>query len=370
MLRRRRGAALTGVTIAIVLLGGRNLAGAQEPGSRLPAAYLTALASYRAGDLSAAFKKLESLDQAELTEVTRRLQRKDSAGGTSWPRLLTAAILLHTEAFLIRAEAGPVPASDPYLESAYVLVRRLLKLADEGEPGAGPTERMFVRDWYLLMVSFQHGRAAVGWSRAYLTEALEAFPRDPALTLALAADHEMLSDLTAGQIRYLDTAGRVRRQSGVDASAELREAIRLLSEVKAATPNMVEARMRLGRLLYRHGDLDAAARELAAARPLATQDEIVYLVALFSGMVEAARGHDERAGTFYAEARRRMPQAQSAIVAEAEAAYVAGRSREAAAIIQEALQQTDKQDPWWIYIMGEWWHFEPWLAGIRKYVQQ
>lgn len=367
MLWRRTGAA---VVVVIALVASQGRAAAQDTDARLPASYLSALASYRAGDLAAAHKQLSELDLAQLQDVTRKLQRKDVATGTNWPRLLTAAILLHTEVFLIRAEAGPAPPSDPYLESAYVLVRRLLKLAAEGEAGAGPTERMFVRDWYLLMASFQHGRAAVGWSRAYLTEALQAFPKDAPLTIALAADHEMLSDLTAGLIRYLDASGRFRRQSRIDADAELREAIRLLSEVRTATPHLVEARMRLGRLLYRQGDLDAAARELDAARSLAKQDEVVYLVTLFSGMVEATRGNYERAATLYADARRRMPQAQSAIVAQAEATYLAGRSKEAATVIQDALHQTEKLDPWWTYIMGEWWHFESWLADIRKYVRQ
>ena len=84
----------------------------------MPATYLTALASYRAGDLAAAFGKLQELGGSEVTEITRRLMRPDVAGASSWPRLLTAAILLHTEAFLIRSEAGGPAASDAFLLSA------------------------------------------------------------------------------------------------------------------------------------------------------------------------------------------------------------------------------------------------------------
>jgi tetratricopeptide (TPR) repeat protein len=337
---------------------------------RLPAAYLSALASYRAGDLASAFTKLDQLDEPELLDVTKRLLRRDVAAGSNWPRLLTAAILLHTEAFLIRAEAGPAPPSDPYFSSAYTMVRRLLELADDKAAGAGATERTFVRDWYLLLVALQHGRGEVGWSRALLTEALRAFPKEPNLTIALASDHEMLSDVSAGFIRTVDTTGSFRRDRAVDAGEELREAIRLFSQVTVTTPDMVEARLRLGRLLYRRGELDAAARELAAARSLTTQGDVVYLIALFSGMVEAARGDYQGAGTFYAEARRLMPQAQSVIVAEAETAYLSGRAGEAAATIQKTLRQAEKQDPWWGYMMGEWWHFESRLASIRRYVQR
>ena len=67
---------------------------------------------------------------------------------------------------------------------------------------------MFARDWYLLLVAVQHGRSEVGWSRAFLEEALKSFPKDPHLTLALGSDHEMLSDLSAGYVTYFDASGR------------------------------------------------------------------------------------------------------------------------------------------------------------------
>ena len=176
-----------------------------RPGHRFAIAgtYLTALASYRAGDLAAAFGKLQELGESEVTEITRRLMRPDVAAASSWPRLLTAAILLHTEAFLIRSEAGGPAATDAFLLSAHLLVRRLLQLADDGQPGIGEKERMFARDWYLLLVAVQHGRSEVGWSRAYLEEALKSFPKDPHLTVALGSNHEMLSDLSAGYVAVL-----------------------------------------------------------------------------------------------------------------------------------------------------------------------
>jgi tetratricopeptide (TPR) repeat protein len=369
MFRRRLTAVLV---LAVVAIASAPL-GAAQTASPLPPAYLSALASYRAGDLSSAFLKLEEVDKAELAGIARALLRRDVAAGSSWPRLLTAAILLHTEAFLIHAEAGPAPPTDPYLSSAHSLVRGLLRLAEDGERSFGETERSFVRDWYLLLVAVEHGRAEIGWSRAYLTEALKSFPNDLNLTLALGSDHEMLSDVSAGSINYFDSSGRFLRQSEVDADGELRDAIRVFEHVTAAAPRMPEARLRLGRLLYRRGDLDRAAQELDAALPLARQagpPDLVYLALLFRGMVETARGNYDRAGMFYSEARVLLPLAQTAALAQAEAAYLRGRVAEAAATMQGALQQTEKDDPWWAYISGEWWHLEGRLEAIRKYVQQ
>jgi tetratricopeptide (TPR) repeat protein len=368
MLRRRGPAALV---VVVLLLASHAPAAAQEStGSRLPAAYLTALASYRAGDLAAAFKKLREFGDADLVEITKRLQRRDVAAGAVWPRLLSGAILLHTEAFLIRAEVGDPLPGDLYVMSAHTLVRRLLKLVEDGEPGAGETERTLVRDWYLLMVAFQHGRAEMGSSRGFIAEALKSFPKDPLLTVARGSDHEMLSELSTGSVSHFSPGGQFLRVSAIDADDEREEAMRAFEQAVALAPDLLEARLRLGRLLYRRGDLDGAQRELDAARALASQNEVVYLVALFRGMVEARRGDFERADRFYAEAEHLFPQAQSAGVARAEAAYLAGRAAGAAATIQAVLRKADKDDPWWSYIMGEFWHFEARLAGIRKYVQQ
>lgn len=67
--------------------------------------------------------------------------------------------------------------------TARALVRRLAQLAADGRDGAGEAERGFAWDWYLLVASFRHGRAEVGWSRAYLAEARALFPSDPAVVM-------------------------------------------------------------------------------------------------------------------------------------------------------------------------------------------
>lgn len=365
----RRGYAAVLLVMLFVSSGGIGASGQDTP-SRLPGAYLTALASYRAGDLAAAFGKLRALDAPAFAEINKTLLRGDVASGASWARLLTAAMLLHTEAFIIRAEAGPAFPSDPYILSARSLARHVLRLADDGQQGFGAKERTLVRNWYLLLVSMQHGRADMGWSRAYLAEAMQAFPNDPNLTLALGSDHEMVSDISKGYLNHVDVLGRFRRQDEVDAGNELRDAIRYLERAVALEPKMMEARLRLGRVLYRRGDLEKAAQELDAALQLAPRDELRYLALVFRGRVEAARGNFERADAIYSDAIRVLPKGQVAVIAKAEAAYLGGRASEAAAMVQAMLQLPEKGDPWWLYISGEWWHFEYRLEWIRNYVQQ
>jgi tetratricopeptide (TPR) repeat protein len=357
------------VSLALALMGAAGAAGQDTP-SRLPATYLTALSNYRAGDLAAAFGNVKELEAAALSDITRRLIRPNPAPGSSWSRLLTAAIMLHTEVFFIRAEAHPAAAYDPYIRSARSLVRGLIEAGRDGERGFGEAERIFARDWYLLLISFQHGRAEIGWSRAYLEEALKLFPKDPHFALARGSDYEMLSDMRAGYLSNLDSEGSLRGQSKVNPDRELEQAVRWFEQAIALEPELVEARLRLGRVLHRRGEYDRAARELDVVRQSAPWKELRYLALVFRGMVEAARGAYEPAEGFYAEARRILPRGQTAAIASAQAAYLRGRVSDAGATIQATLQQRNKEDPWWVYISGEYWHFEGRLETLRRFVRQ
>jgi tetratricopeptide (TPR) repeat protein len=336
----------------------------------LPPEYLTALSSYRAGNLAGALASLNTLGEAGMLDVTRQLMRADVAEPRLWPRLMTAAILLHTEIFFVRAEARNIAVDDPFLISAHNLTRRLLKLAEDRQPFIGEDQRRFALEWYLLVIAYRHGRGDVGWSRAYIEEARKTFPREPRLALALGADHEMLSVLTAGYLRRFDTSGRLRREGYLDPEDELADSIRYFKEAASGAPESIEARLRLGRGLYQIGDMDGAAGELDAARALNGPPTVMYLVLLFRGMVETARGALDTADSLYAEAQALMPNAQSGVIARSEAAYLRGRSSEAASGIMTLLRREKKNDPWWLYIQGEWWHFEGRLARLRATVQE
>jgi tetratricopeptide (TPR) repeat protein len=355
--------------LALTVTAPGDMAGQQSP-QRLPPAYLAAVSNYRAGDLTAAFGHVKDLEAAALSDITRRLMQPEVWPGSSWPRLLTAAIMLDTEVFFIRAEAHPAPAYDPYIRSAHALVRRLIDAAREGERGAGEAERLFARDWFLLMIAFQHGESDIGWSRAYLEEAFKLFPKDPHFALARGSNYEMLSDMRAGYLKAIDAEGGTTGQWKVAPDRMLDEAVRWFDQAIAGEPALIEARLRLGRALYRRGEYERAARELDAVRQSAPWKELQYLALVFRGMVEAARGDYERAESFYADARRLLPSGQTVAIASAEAAYLRGRVSDAGATILGTLQQRAKTDPWWVYTSGEYWHFESRLQSLREHIRQ
>ena len=353
------------VVIAVLLVMAPATAPAQQQIDQHALALAEALATYRDGQLRAALSRVQSIPETSLNETVNRFcTREDVRPALRIVRMRIAAALL-TETAFVRIQSSSVAWQDPYLSSAHALMRKLAEMADDGRDGAGDPERRFVRDWYLLVASFRHGRAEVGWSRAYLSEARERFAKDPQVLLVTGSDHEMVSDVTAGYIRRFSANGRSFNESKINPEKELEEAEKDFKQSAALAPDLAEARLRLGRVLMRRGDLDGATRELRGALAHAVQDQIRYLAWLFLGLVDVDRGDLESAEKSYLEALRLFPRAQTVKVAMSELAYLKGRDGDAAAQIVALLQSFVREDPWWGYLLGDSWHFEARLAGMR-----
>jgi tetratricopeptide (TPR) repeat protein len=323
-----------------------------------------ALATYRGGDLRAALARLETIPDEKLPEtVSRFCTRDDIRPPLRLVRMRITAALL-TEMAFVTIQKNPFAWRETHLLSARALVRRLAQLAADGRDGAGEAERSFARDWYLLVASFRHGRAEVGWSRAYLSEARDLFPGDPAVLLVSGSDHEMLSNVSAGYLTRFNTSGQRLGESRINPERELEDAEKFLRQVVALEPQLLEARLRLGRVLFQTGDLDGALRELRAALAHA-DDQIRYLAWTFLGMADVERGDLEGAERCYTEALRLFPAGQIARLARSEAAYLSGRGGEAAEQVVSMLRIQRKEDPWWNYLLGDWWHFEARLIRLR-----
>jgi tetratricopeptide (TPR) repeat protein len=323
-----------------------------------------ALATYRGGDLRAALARLETIPDEKLTEtVSRFCTRDDVRPPLRLVRMRITAALL-TEMAFVQIRKNPFAWRDLYMLTARALIRRLAELADAGRDGAGEGERGFARDWYLLVASLRHGRAEVGWSRAYLTEARDLFPRDAAVLLVSGSDHEMLSNVSAGYVTRFNTHGQRLGESRINPERELEDAEKFLRQAVALDPQVAEARLRLGRVLLRKGDLEGALRELRAAL-VHPDDQIRYLAWTFLGMAGVERGDLEGAEQCYTEALRLFPAGQIAMLARSEAAYLSGRGAEAAGQLGSMLRIQRKEDPWWMYLLGDWWHFEARLIRLR-----
>ena len=341
-----------------------------QPSDPHALALAEALATYRGGELRGALQRLGTIPQEKLNETVFRYCTRDDVP----PRLrivrMRISTALVTEMAIERTRHQVVAWYDPYFAAARALVRRLSQMADEGRDGAAEVERRFARDWYLLVVSFRHGRSETGWSRAYLAEARELFPKDPQVLLVSGSDHEMVSHVSAGYLRRFNANGQGASESRINPEKELEEAEKYFKQAAGLAPGLVEARLRLGRVLMRRGDLDGAARELRAVLEHTVQDpagyaQVRYLAWMFLGMVDVDRGDLESAEKSYGEALRLFPRAQAIKVAMSELAYLKGRDADAAAQVVSLLDAFVREDPWWTYLLGDAWHFEARLVDLR-----
>jgi tetratricopeptide (TPR) repeat protein len=268
-----------------------------------------------------------------------------------------AALLLNTEAWIERTTGQPFRLAedeDVYFTSARSLAARLVRHT----PG-------FIRDWYLLVAAYLHGRLDLARSRVHLAEARRRFPGDAQILLATASDHELLSRLTTGSLQPFEPAGAQTSSERIDPDRERRTAIALFGRALDAAPDLCEARLRLGRLLYLQGDLDGATRQFDAAIAASPPPPMRYLATLFRGLVAAAGADFARARAHYEEAAKIHPRGQAIAVARSELAYLEGRPADAARLMTALFGTTPEEDPWWGYLSGEGWHFRARRNALR-----
>ena len=160
-----------------------------QPSDPQALALAEALATYRGGELRGALQRLGTIPQKKLNETVFRFCTRDDVPPPLRMVRMRISTALLTEMAIERTRHQVVSWSDPYFAAARALVRRLSQMADDGRDGAGEAEGRFARDWYLLVASFQHTRSEAGWSRAYLAEARELFPKDPQVLLVSGSDH-------------------------------------------------------------------------------------------------------------------------------------------------------------------------------------
>jgi tetratricopeptide (TPR) repeat protein len=332
-------------------------------------AYAEALTRYSSGDFSGGVAILNQLPETAIHDAITKRWRRPVLSDAGSIRELRTAILAHTETWFVNAATEPFREYDVQFEAARSLVRTLFRATEANQSGPA-VERRFVRNWYLSVAAFLQGQMKVGRARVYLAEGKRMFPRDAELLLLDGAGHEMLTDLTVATIQIYDSAGRPSSTEEVNVDKELRQAAEMLSAAVAADPGLLEARLRLGRVLYKRGDLAGAARELEAARESTKQPEIKYLATVFLGLLCAGRGELDRAASLYREAIAVVPDGQAAYIGLSEVEYLTGRVDQAAAVMSQLLARVLKDDPLWLYQSGGWWQLEARFTALREEIRR
>ena len=229
----------------------------------------------------------------------RARSRGRGAGGASRRR--------RPERFRIRFDDGQQRGAEEasgQLELAQALLDKVTPAPERDET---------VRLWYTAVAAYgQH------YQRHTREEdrGVQLFPEDADLLLFAGTFHEALASP-----RMQSLARSIRVPEGAshgisDARSELREAEKLLRRAVASRPSFDEARIRLGRVLYRLGRTEQAARELTQARSRLSSGSgkgdgdgglLLYYAEMFLGAASEALGSFDSAKASYARAAALYP---------------------------------------------------------------
>jgi tetratricopeptide (TPR) repeat protein len=344
--------------LGLLLLGGRALVRASDPDALLER-YVALVQLYANGDRSAGVAALGAWRERDLRTTVDRLAAwpASDAGEPSRADVfalehlpLASAILLHAERAKTASAAG---ASDFHLDLARRLAALLLRVR--------PKQEGFVRRYYIAMTLWAYGEARWAAALDLAAGGRRLFPRDPELLLSIGSLEESLG---CQRILGLEPSPENLAQLSVTATfrsevAEHRErqrhfleAEKAFSEAIAADPPLMEAQLRLGRVLWRRGKPEAARQRLESVIAGSREPAIVYLAHLFLGRIHEDAQRLTEAEREYRAALDAAPHAQTPELALAHLRQGVGDEAGAGAAIRRALEpapQARLDDAFWHY---------------------
>lgn len=321
-----------------------------EPERAIAPGDVPALASvrlYRDGRRDEAVASLENSSEdaraAEL-EALRLVNRlPDDRGGA----LLRASVLLHTDrATLERARRKSPLGRSCGLNDHDTFARAVAKLMLVRKDGRG-----FVQRWFRAM-ALASQRDLCGADVAVWTKAgLDWFPKDASLHLARGTAAETEGTF-APTLDFITLDRGDENAQEYRAERALKAARHALGRAVELDPGLHEARLRLGRTLWRLGDPHEARSHLQRVAREAQEPMLVYLGQLFLARVYLDDGRAANAEGAYRAALAAAPASQAALLGLAE--LQARREGIAATrpLVRAAVAQAprkDARDPYWSY---------------------
>jgi tetratricopeptide (TPR) repeat protein len=232
----------------------------------------------------------------------------------------------------------------------------------------GPESDPVVRLWYLATSAYM--QSLMQLDPVHFERELELFPKDPDVLFFAGALHETFA---SPRIQAALRQMKVPRGVTFDVQsegAEFRLAEQLYRRALEANPGMVEARIRLGRVLGKRGRQLEALEQLRQAISKTTEPVLQYYCGLFLGAAAEALGHEDEARRSYQRAASLYPMAQSPMLALSRLAAQSG-NREAARegigqVLTMPAEQDLRNDPWWTYDVSHARNLEMLLADLYR----
>jgi tetratricopeptide (TPR) repeat protein len=224
----------------------------------------------------------------------------------------------------------------------------------------------FVSTWYHATTAYMFAEGLYGEATSHLHHASMVLPQDAlslfdrgcyAEILGLPMHQALIPEPDVGQRARgagslpWTTPGagdevRIPAEATTNADAE-----RLFRRALAVDPSLVEARVRLARLLDLRGRHDEAAKELNTALSQNPSGALAYYAHLFSARAAQAAGDIKGASHHYDDALRLFPHAQSALLGSSQISLVRANVADAVPFVDRlsARSAVFTADPWWEY---------------------
>ena len=361
-------------------LGPATVTAAAQGVEALPDDYRDLVRLYASGDRATALFQLGGWSEERVRKHNSNLSeavvsiRKNPGGPTriAFTKLpLRQALLLHldreiqAEFSLHESEQAPVCGSG--LQA--IAVEHLASILLLVDPDSGP----FVKRAYLGMSGqamwFHCFPEAAAWARS----GLKRFPKEAPLLLAegVAMEARAYFTMAPSPVTMGLTPSTLRKRDALNGELRfLRDRARSSFEAAlSADPGLVEARLRLGRVLWRQGRLDQAkaAFETMLGQPADAPQQ--YLAQLFLGRVLEDRGEFVPAEEHYRIALAHQPLSEIAALAISHARFLQGDPEGARQALRSGLlaaRRRMENDPWVPYMLPQTPEGEAILAELRQ----
>lgn len=283
--------------------------------------------AYRSGDV-AAVTGLATWAPADI----ERMLAPAAAGG---PRFTETAALLHADVAIASAATDWLRGA-AHLAASEALVRSL-----------PPASEPFAERYYALVITLFLARGDADRARQWADRGLALFEFSAPIRTASGMVEELVAHLADPEC--VDSGCAAGGASLVPlrlAAAEREYRVALERD-----PSLVEARLRLGRVLSLLDQRDEAAA--AFARVIETgPPRARYLAYLFRGSMTRGAGNGADARRDYEAAMALDPAGQTARLALSHLAEASGDARRARQLVAVTGRADGSVDPWWIYQNG------------------
>lgn len=252
-----------------------------------------------------------------------------------------------------------VAALDPHLSWSRRLIDRL---ARNKRSTRYPEMRAHALAWYRAVAAWLAGGLNLADLGPHVQRSLQLFPGDAGVLSDAACYFETFASpllqstmAPAGGAKPVRRRARPRMDDEATTTGNLLDlAERHFRKALEIDASLVEARVRLGRVLTLRGRLPEARHELARATgETAADPRLGYLAQLFLGRALEEAGQTDAAAGAYEAADRIVPGAQSVALARASLASRRGDAAAARDGIERFFTahagQAGAVDPWWTY---------------------